>query len=415
MKSKKIFVTTYGRYFANRIIGEGGSGIVYEVVDEDGIVKALKILKKENVNTEKRKRFKNEVAFCEKNQHKNVITILDRGVLVEGNEAIPFYVMPFYETSLRKIIEKGLTQEDILKYYSKILDGVEAAHLQKVWHRDLKPENILINTKEEDLVIADFGIASFIKEELLTIVETRADERLANFQYAAPEQRDRNKIVDHRADIYSLGLILNEMFTHEIPFGTRYKAIAKVSPRFAYLDNIVEKMLCRSPEERPQSIRELKGLIKSAEDNYISFQKISKIDATVIPQSQMDDPLIINPIQITDFEWDDGKLTLIFNQPVNRKWINALQNMGSHTSLIGYEPGKFVFDRGMDRVSIQAGRNVVQQLIDYFKTWISNTTAKYKQEILEEQERSENLEKDRIRKAREEEETKRHLRETIKL
>jgi serine/threonine protein kinase len=81
-------------------------------------------------------------------------------------------------------------------YFSQLLDGVEAAHLQQVVHRDLKPENVLHDTKSDQLTVADFGIAQFEEEELYTLIETTPNRRLANFQYAAPEQRNRGAAVD---------------------------------------------------------------------------------------------------------------------------------------------------------------------------------------------------------------------------
>ena len=172
--------------------------------------------------------------------------------------------MPFYDSSLRKLISAGLKPEDIIRLFIQLLDGVEAAHLQDIVHRDLKPENILYKTADAQLALADFGIARFTEDELYTAVETKAQDRLANFQYAAPEQRVRGRNVDYRADIYAMGLILNEMFTHEIPQGTGYKTISSISPEYSYLDEVVEKMIRQNPDERFNSIEEVKTLIRAS-------------------------------------------------------------------------------------------------------------------------------------------------------
>jgi serine/threonine-protein kinase len=82
----------------------------------------------------------------------------------------------------------------------------------------LKPENLLVSAQNR-IVVADFGIAHFREEHMLTAIETRATERLANYRYSAPKQRTPGATVDERADIFALGYILNEMFTTDVPHG----------------------------------------------------------------------------------------------------------------------------------------------------------------------------------------------------
>ena len=124
-------------------IGNGGAGTVHLVEDIDGVRYAIKVLRSQ-AGTTQTKRFQNEIDFCSRNIHQNIITILDHGVTEGSNgDALPFYVMPLYPTTLRKLMSKGIAPSDILPLFSHILDGVEAAHLKGVFHRDLKPENIL--------------------------------------------------------------------------------------------------------------------------------------------------------------------------------------------------------------------------------------------------------------------------------
>jgi serine/threonine protein kinase len=202
--------------------------------------------------------------------------VLDEGFTIVGEKKAPFYVMPFYAKTLRNLIDDGIPNEKILPYFGQMLDGVGTAHLRNVWHRDLKPENFLYNPATDTLVVADFGIAHFEEEDLHTAVETRDGVRLANFQYAAPEQRDRGKRVDQHADIYSLGLILNEMFTHEILQGAGYKRIATVTPQFGYLDEVVDLMAQQGSERRPHSIDALKRLMRARGNEYISRQSSAR-------------------------------------------------------------------------------------------------------------------------------------------
>lgn len=177
---------------------------MYEVEDEDGKRYALKCLKPEGLTTQRVKRFKNEIAFCARKEHRNIVPIVDWGFVQRAGDRLPFYVMPIYQTTLRRLMRDGIPPERVLPWFGQLLDGLEAAHLMEVWHGDLKPENLLYDPDPDLLVISDFGIAHFAEPLLQTMVETRASERLANFRYAAPEQRTEG-MVDHRADVYALG------------------------------------------------------------------------------------------------------------------------------------------------------------------------------------------------------------------
>jgi hypothetical protein len=88
---------------------------------------AVKVLSPNNINSERRRRFKNETLFCMKNSHRNVITVSDYGVISFDGKDCPFYVMPFYGETLRTLMNEGINKETALKYFSQILDGVEGA------------------------------------------------------------------------------------------------------------------------------------------------------------------------------------------------------------------------------------------------------------------------------------------------
>jgi serine/threonine protein kinase len=224
--------TAFDTYRAIKLVGEGGSGAVYEARNSDGERVALKCLKP-RLPTSRRKRFKNEILFCQSCQHPNIVRVIDTGAVVLDREAVSFYVMPYYAKTLRSLITSRISPEAVVTLFSQLLNGVEAAHLLGVCHRDLKPENILFDEELEQLVVADFGAAEFTADELYTIVETRPKERIGNFQYSAPEQRRAGGKVDHRSDIYALGLILNEMFTGEVPEGSAHRQIASVSAAYS--------------------------------------------------------------------------------------------------------------------------------------------------------------------------------------
>jgi serine/threonine protein kinase len=264
-----------------------------------------------------------------------------------------------------------------LQCFSQFLDGVEAAHLKNVVHRDLKPENILVLRKEDRLVIADFGIAQFRQDELWTAVETQATDRLANFQYAAPEQRTRGGEVDHRADIYALGLILNEMFTGQVIQGTGYKTIASVSPDNAFLDDLVAEMIRQAAAERATSIEAVKKALIGRKKDFVIRQQLSALKDTVIPVTDVDDPLVIDPPRLVDVDWNRDQLTLTLSQPVNAQWVWVIQNEIGGPFMLGYEAENFTFHG--NNAMIEADERVARQVVDHFKAWLPMANKAYEQ------------------------------------
>ena len=259
-KTPETFETAFGTFKVQGVLGEGGTGRVFDVQDEDGISWAIKCLQPTALTRDRVKRFKNEIVFCSKNRHVNIVSVTDWGLVDIAGNRVPFYVMQRFPSTLRQQMRTGIEPDDVLLLFDQLLAGIETAHGMNVWHRDLKPENVLYDPSAKHLVIADFGIAHFAEAVLHTLVETSHRDRLANFQYAAPEQRAFG-VVDHRADVYALGLILNEMFTGEVLQGTGHKSIGSVAPDFAYLDPVVDRMVRQSSAERPTSIAEIRAAL----------------------------------------------------------------------------------------------------------------------------------------------------------
>lgn len=280
-----ILATVFDEYSILGKLGEGGAGSVFEARDRSGKIWAIKILDPKKVSTETRKRFRNEVAFCQSPPSDHIIKIADSGVLQElDGSYTPFYVMERYKCSLRSIMQRGLPHSMIFECFAQILNGLEAAHSRNVIHRDIKPENILVSDDEKNFVIADFGIAHFEEEDLVTAVQTRAQKRLANFIYAAPEQATRGAKIDQRADIYSLGLILNELFTNEVPRGTGYKTIGEISREHAFLDSIVSAMLQQRLDSRIGSIDKLRAEIERQQLGLVKLKPKSRTEKKIRSQ-----------------------------------------------------------------------------------------------------------------------------------
>jgi serine/threonine protein kinase len=414
MRKTIIFETTFTHYIGIDTIGEGGAGRVYRATDDDENVYAIKLLDSAKANSEKMKRFKHEVEFCRRNQHQNIITVIADGIVIDGKKRSPFYVMPLYKGSLRTLLETGIPPDKVLFYFAQLLDGVEAAHLQRVIHRDLKPENVLYDEAQDRLVIADFGIARFEEEALYTDVETSPNTRLANFQYAAPEQRSRGADVDLRADIYALGLMLNEMFTGKVPQGTRYKTIGSVAPDYSYLDDMVTEMLDQSVEERTNSIAVVKRQLIGRGGEFASLQRLSELKQTVVPVTDIDDPLINDPPCLRDFDYTRGVLLLYLSRPVNDKWIFEMRNMRASLTFAGTKRPEG-FDILGDTAAIRAEEQNVQQIIDDFKTWLPIANRQYEQSIRRKQREEEERQRRELQMEIEELERQRRVRASVRI
>jgi serine/threonine protein kinase len=362
---------------------------------------------------DKRRRFKNEIAFLARNKHKNIVSVIDHGVATDKLISGPFYVMSKYHANLRHVMCAGLSPEQVLPLFAGILDGVEAAHLQGAVHRDLKPENVLIDGTTGSPTVADFGIASFTDDLVATLVETMPQQRLANFRYAAPEQRVQGQAVRQAADIYALGLILNEMFTGEVPQGTEYQLISNANNDFGFLDDVVEQMIRQNPNNRYASIADVKTAISFHHNEFLALQKISRIDETVIPAGEIDEPLAHTPPKLIDFDWTDGNLTLMLDRPVNPAWVTALHNMRSFSAVEGIPPNAFKFSGHEARVAVPPYS--VQNVVDHFKNWLPNATRVLYQRMQQEIERQEFEQREKLKRQRAAEEERLKVLRSIKI
>lgn len=363
-RKPRMFETAIDTYTVISQKGAGGSGIVFEVRTSDGHTLALKLLDKSRTPRQKLKRFRNEIVFCMQPVSSHIVRVLDYGTA----DGCLFYVMPFYAKTFRDLVKEPLLKGELFELYGQVLDGVDAAHLRGVLHRDIKPENILYDPVTKQIVLADFGVCQFREDELLaTTVETGPRERLANFAYAAPEQRVTGQKVDQTADIYALGLILNELFTGQIPQGTNYRQIAEASPEFAYLDKLVEQMLSQKPSERPQSIRSVKDELIARGNDFIHRLKLDALKKIVVRETELTDPIVSDPIRAVEkIDYHDGVLSLRLNHPVPEKWIQCFRSRATAFSA-NMSSAHITFSR--DRVYIRANDNFLEHGVQYFKQY----------------------------------------------
>lgn len=360
----RAFTSAFDTYSVMRQVGCGGSGTVFEVKDASGQRLALKMLDRSKVSRNKLKRFQNEIQFCMRPTLKRIVRVLDYGITDEGSL---FYVMPFYSSTLRAQIKSGIPTEDVLRLYSCVLDSVDEAHLLGACHRDIKPENILYEVDTKDLVLADFGIARFKEEDLATTINTGPHERLANFAYAAPEQRSAGNAVDHRADIYALGLILNEMYTGSVPQGTEFQHIKDVAPNYAYLDELADLMMRHKAEQRPQSVAEVKEKLVARGNEFVRFQQLDQLRKEVVPDSEIRDPLIDDPTRPVHKEtYHNGTLVLKLNRAVNPIWEACFRKRATSFTM---NVSSAVISFHADKAHVMVPEHFLQEGVNFLKEY----------------------------------------------
>ena len=291
------------------LIGHGGMGAVYKARQKSlGRWVALKILAPQHASkADFAERFSREAQFLAEVNHPHIVTVHDFGQAGE----FYFLLMEYVDgVSLRQAMVAGrLSPEQALAIVPPICEALQFAHERGIVHRDIKPENLLLD-KEGRIKIADFGIARMMRaadasspsperrgepESRMgnparptpadSVDESQEDaERrkthpsrkgrgepvdltqeavLGTPRYMAPEQRDRPASVDHRADIYSLGVVLYEMLTGELP-GPSWQPPSRHSAADVRLDQIVQRALEQNPDLRYQSATELRTQIETS-------------------------------------------------------------------------------------------------------------------------------------------------------
>lgn len=244
------------------LIGQGGMGFVYKVRQPslDRTV-ALKILSPElGRDPAFAERFAREARVLGKLSHPNIVAVFESG----ESGGFFYLLMEFVDgVNLRQAMRAGrFTPAQALAVVPGICDALAAAHAQGVWHRDIKPENILLDA-QGGVKIVDFGIARIVGDPRRDFTLTLTGAALGSAAYMAPEQHERPHDVDHRADIYSLGVVIYEMLTGELPLG-RFAAPSTKAAVDARIDEIVFRTLEKERELRQQSATEVKTEVQGA-------------------------------------------------------------------------------------------------------------------------------------------------------
>jgi eukaryotic-like serine/threonine-protein kinase len=265
------------RYRILRELGAGGMGVVYQAWDAElGVPIALKVVRPEvnadpQVAQEVERRFKRELLLARQVTHKHVVRIHDLGEI----DGIKYITMPYIEgRDLAQVLrDRGqLPAPEALKFAKQIAAGLVAAHDAGVVHRDLKPENIMIDQDGQALIM-DFGISRSVTAG----TATATGAVMGTLEYMAPEQA-RGSSVDHRADLYSFGLIVHDMLVGRHRVSTAQSAMSEMMGRMQQpppplrtfapeapeaLERIVAKCLQPDPERRYATTRALVDALES--------------------------------------------------------------------------------------------------------------------------------------------------------
>ena len=227
-QSDLLIGQTVGNYLVTQKLGEGGMGSVY-LAEHPTIGKkvALKVLHAEfSSNPEVANRFFTEAKSVNAIGHPNIVDIVDYGVIqagAAGRDRMVYFIMEYLAgVTLSQVIraEAPLPPERALTIALQVADALAASHKQGIVHRDLKPDNIILITRgrERDFVkLLDFGIAKLTSDSQVS-QRTRTGLVLGTPAYMSPEQCEGRANVDHRTDVYALGICLYEMLTGRVPF-----------------------------------------------------------------------------------------------------------------------------------------------------------------------------------------------------
>ena len=247
-------------------LGRGGMGVVDKARQRrlDRLV-ALKILPREISEdgpdaARFEDRFTREARALARLSHPHIVAVHEFG----EREGCYYFLMEYVDgTNLRRAMRAGrLAALEALAIVPQICDALQYAHEQGVVHRDIKPENILLD-RHGRVKIADFGLAKLLTRGAADRTLTRDGLVMGTPHYMAPEQIERPADVDHRADVYSLGVVLYEMLTGELPLGRFDPPSAKVQVDVR-LDRVVLRTLEKERERRYQSAGEVKAGIAEA-------------------------------------------------------------------------------------------------------------------------------------------------------
>lgn len=290
-------------------LGEGGSGVVYRVRDEDGRHVALKVAKAElALSSRERERFLSEAERMQRVRHPSVITLSAAGALDDGS---PYLVMPFLEgeTLAARVARGPLEAAEALRIAREIGQGIEAIHAAGMLHRDIKPENVFLTGPEARAIVLDFGIARDVDGPATTT--TREGRMRGTPAYMAPE-RFFGASPAATSEVYELAVTLYVMLAGSLPWAGDDRGFdERLDPPPpetrgalvpAHVSSVLMRALSTRPESRPQTIAAFLALLdapvavsaeRQTED--VTTRPVPSAVATAVPATDTPPPFFETP------------------------------------------------------------------------------------------------------------------------
>src|SRR5437764_13240994 len=295
-----------GRYEALRLLGEGGMGRVYLARQADlGRQVVVKVMHDHVASDPKfRERFERETLLMARFQHPYVVTLYDASL---NDPEGPCIVMEYIKgVTLDTLLHRNnrLGAPRVCRLLSQLCEALFAAHNEGIVHRDLKPANLMVvdaDTPYEKIKVMDFGLAKLVDPpDFNRISVTGMDFAVGTPAYICQEQV-RGEVMDHRGDLYSVGIILYELMTGRTPFEGHSSMDVLLAhateepPKFAELgvdwipasiEKVVRRCLAKDPAERPASARDLAELYQAAleEEEPADAAEVSAAEPETLPE-----------------------------------------------------------------------------------------------------------------------------------